>query len=89
MNEQPTERARILVADDDRNIVDLVRMYLAKAGYDVTIARDGDEAQRRLRESEFDLAILDIMMPGPDYPDAAKAQRAAGDFPVGTVFGHR
>ena len=58
--------ARILVADDDRNIADLVRMYLAKAGYDAVVARDGDETQKLLREQQFDLLILDIMMPGPD-----------------------
>ena len=49
MNERE-DAARILVADDDRNIVDLVRMYLAKAGYDVTLARDGEEAQKLLKE---------------------------------------
>ena len=39
-------------------------MYSHKAGYDVIVARDGDEAQRELRNGTFDLAILDIMMPG-------------------------
>jgi len=47
MNERE-DAARILVADDDRNIADLVRMYLVKAGYDVTLARDGEEAQKLL-----------------------------------------
>jgi len=74
--------ARILVADDDRNIVDLVRMYLHKAGYDVVVARDGDEAQRELRNGTFDLAILDIMMPGPDGLQIIRTLRRRSDLPV-------
>ena len=74
--------ARILVADDDRNIVDLVRMYLQKAGYDVVVARDGDEAQRELRNNGFDLAILDIMMPGPDGLQIVRALRRRSELPV-------
>jgi DNA-binding response OmpR family regulator len=81
MNEHP-DPARILVADDDRNIVDLVRMYLAKAGYEVVIARDGDEASRLLREEEFDLAVLDIMMPGPDGLQIIRNLRRRSDLPV-------
>ena len=52
MNERD-EAVRILVADDDRNIADLVRMYLAKAGYDVVVARDGDETQKLLKEQSL------------------------------------
>jgi DNA-binding response OmpR family regulator len=74
--------ARILVADDDRNIVDLVRMYLQKAGYDVVVARDGDEAQRELRNNGYDLAILDIMMPGPDGLQIVRALRRRSELPV-------
>jgi len=73
---------RILVADDDRHIVDLVRMYLAKAGYDVTTARDGDEATKLLREQQFDLAILDIMMPGQDGLQIIRNLRRRSELPV-------
>jgi DNA-binding response OmpR family regulator len=75
-------RARILVADDDRNIADLVRMYLAKAGYDAVIASDGDETQKLLRERRFDLLILDIMMPGPDGLQIIRALRRRSELPV-------
>jgi two-component system response regulator ResD len=74
--------ARILVADDDRHIVDLVRMYLAKAGYDVTVARDGDEATKLLREQQFDLALLDIMMPGQDGLQIIRNLRRRSELPV-------
>jgi DNA-binding response OmpR family regulator len=75
-------RARILVADDDRNIADLVRMYLTKAGYDAAIASDGDETQKLLREQHFDLLVLDIMMPGPDGLQIIRALRRRSELPV-------
>lgn len=81
MNERE-EPARILVADDDRNIADLVRMYLAKAGYDVCVASDGDETTRLLKERPFDLAILDIMMPGPDGLQIVRNLRKRSELPV-------
>ena len=74
--------ARILVADDDRNIADLVRMYLRKAGYEVTVARDGDETERLLKEQTFDLAVLDIMMPGQDGLQIVRHLRKRSDLPV-------
>ena len=73
---------RILIADDDPNIAGLVRMYLAKAGYDVTVARDGDEAQKLLREERFDLLVLDIMMPGPDGMQIIRGLRRRSEMPV-------
>jgi len=81
MNEQPS-LSRILVADDDANIADLVRMYLTKAGYDVVVARDGDETQRLLREQPFALAVLDIMMPGPDGLQIIRNLRRRSEMPV-------
>ena len=83
MNErQDAAPSRILVADDDRHIADLVRMYLTKAGYDVTLARDGDETQRLLKEQQFDLAVLDIMMPGPDGLQIIRNLRKRSETPV-------
>ena len=83
MNErQDAAPSRILVADDDRHIADLVRMYLTKAGYDVTLARDGDETQRLLKEQQFDLAVLDIMMPGPDGLQIIRNLRKRSEMPV-------
>jgi DNA-binding response OmpR family regulator len=56
----------VLVADDDEHIVELVSLYLRRAGYSVEVAFDGDETLRKLRESRPALVVLDIMMPGPD-----------------------
>jgi two-component system alkaline phosphatase synthesis response regulator PhoP len=57
---------RILVVDDDRAIVRLVRAYLEQAGYQVLVAYDGDEALRTLRSERPDLMVLDLMMPKRD-----------------------
>jgi DNA-binding response OmpR family regulator len=56
----------ILVADDDEHTVELVSLYLRRAGYSVEVAFDGEETLRKVRESRPALIVLDIMMPGPD-----------------------
>jgi DNA-binding response OmpR family regulator len=82
MNDTESAQARILVADDDSHIAGLVRMYLEKAGYDVTLAADGEQAQRLLKEQPFDLAVLDIMMPGPDGLQIVRHLRRRSEMPV-------
>ena len=57
---------RILVADDEAEIREVLRLYLEKEGYEIVEAADGTEALRLLKEETIDLAILDIMMPGLD-----------------------
>jgi two-component system alkaline phosphatase synthesis response regulator PhoP len=57
---------RILVVDDDREIVRLVRAYLEQAGYQVFVAYDGDSALHILRRDRPDLIVLDLMLPGRD-----------------------
>lgn len=56
----------MLIADDDPVVRDVVRRYLERDGHDVAIAYDGAEALRLLRSTQVDLAVLDVMMPGPD-----------------------
>jgi len=55
---------KILVADDDRTTRFAVCSMLKKAGYEVTAAKDGAEALRKIGKTRFDLAFLDIWMPG-------------------------
>ena len=57
---------KILAVEDDRNISDLIRMYLEKEGFEVTTAFDGGTAVERFREIEPDLVLLDIMLPVMD-----------------------
>ena len=58
--------AKILVVDDEQNIVDLVTAYLRQEGYDVYTAMDGPEALKAARAYKPDLIVLDIMLPGMD-----------------------
>ena len=67
---------RILVVDDDREIVRLVRAYLEQAGYQVLVAYDGDTALHLLRRERPDLAILDLMLPDRDGWDVTRIVRS-------------
>ncbi|HRX75746.1 MAG TPA: response regulator, partial [Hyphomonas sp.] len=60
------EAAHILVVDDDDRIRDLLKRFLAREGYRVTAAPDAESARRLMATMAFDLAILDVMMPGED-----------------------
>jgi len=57
---------RILVVDDDRQIVRLIRSYLEQNGYETLAAYDGNEALHRIRAEKPDLVVLDLMLPGVD-----------------------
>ena len=57
---------RILVVDDDREVVRLIRAYLEQAGFEVLAAHDGDTAVHIIRRDRPDLLLLDLMLPGMD-----------------------
>jgi two-component system, OmpR family, alkaline phosphatase synthesis response regulator PhoP len=69
----------LLVADDDEDILTLVRLGLMRSGFDVVVARDGEEALRLTREHQPDLAVLDSMMPKTSGIDVLRAIRAGSD----------
>lgn len=73
---------RILVADDEKEIRELLRLYLEKEGYEVLEAADGSEAVRLVRQEKPDLAILDIMMPGTDGYRVLRNIREDNNLPV-------
>ena len=56
-------KGKILVVDDDKNICELLRLYIEKEGYDIEIANDGQEALTKFKEVQPDLIMLDIMLP--------------------------
>jgi two-component system alkaline phosphatase synthesis response regulator PhoP len=66
---------RILVVDDDKEIVRLVRAYLEQAGYEVLVAYDGESALHILRRERPDLLILDLMLPDRDGWDVTRIVR--------------
>ena len=59
-------QAHILLVDDDERIRNLLQKFLVRNGYLTTAARDADHARRLLAGLDFDIAILDVMMPGDD-----------------------
>jgi adenylate cyclase len=61
-----TEQGRLLLADDDAGNRDLLQRRLEKLGFSVVACADGTEALKRIREGGFDLALLDMVMPGLD-----------------------
>jgi two-component system alkaline phosphatase synthesis response regulator PhoP len=71
---------RILVVDDDPEIVRLLRAYLEQAGYQILVAYDGDTALHILRRERPDLVLLDVMMPGRDGWDLLRIVRADEDL---------
>ncbi|OGO30781.1 MAG: DNA-binding response regulator [Chloroflexi bacterium RBG_16_56_11] len=73
---------RILVVDDDPEILSVVRRGLAYEGYTVDTATDGAEALSKSREKEPDLVLLDVMMPGMDGIEVARRLRQGGDVPI-------
>lgn len=72
----------ILVADDEAEIRDLLRLYLENSGYDVLEAADGLEALAILEKKHVDLAVLDVMMPGLNGLHVLKKLRETSNIPV-------
>ena len=68
----------VLVVEDDRNIAELLQMYLEKEGYAVTLAHDGGQGLTKYRAIKPDLVLLDVMMPVMDGWAVCKAIRAEG-----------
>ena len=76
---------RVLIADDDRDILELVGFRLQTSGYDVLKAEDGEEALRVAAESTPDLVVLDVMMPkldGYEVTRRLRAEEATARIPV-------
>ncbi|MCX4324109.1 MAG: response regulator transcription factor [Lachnospiraceae bacterium] len=73
---------RILVADDEAEIREVLRLYLEKEGYEIVEAADGTEAVRLVKEEKIDLALLDIMMPGMDGYRVLRNIREENNLPV-------
>jgi DNA-binding response OmpR family regulator len=72
----------ILVVDDDRNIRELLRLYLERDGHAVSEAGDGTSAIELATTRRFDLVLLDIMLPGIDGLEVCRRLRTLGDMPI-------
>ena len=72
----------VLVVEDDRNIAELLQLYLEKEGYAVTLAYDGSQGMDKFRSIHPDLVLLDVMMPVMDGWTVCKLIRAEFNTPV-------
>ena len=73
---------KILVVDDDRNICELICLYLLKEGYETECAYDGLEAVEKFNELKPALVVLDLMLPGLDGYGVCREIRKTSDTPV-------
>ena len=72
----------LLVIDDDRRIRELLSRYLGEHGFRVSVAADAAAARRKLGAMEFDLLIIDVMMPGESGVSLTQSLRREGNVPV-------
>ena len=72
----------VLVVDDERNIVELVRLYLEKEGFNVVAASDGEQALVQYERTGPDLVVLDLMLPKTDGFEVCRELRRRGDVPI-------
>lgn len=74
--------AHILIVDDDERIRGLLQKFLSRNGYWVSAARDAAHARRLLQGLEFDLLVLDVMMPGEDGMSLTRSLRETLETPI-------
>lgn len=75
-------KAKVLVVDDEAKIVDLVKLYLEKDGYQVVTAADGGRALALFRREKPDLVVLDLMLPEVDGWEVCRAIRRQSNAPI-------
>jgi two-component system phosphate regulon response regulator OmpR len=78
----PDNASHVLVVDDDRRIRELLKKFLSEHGYRVTAAPNATTARSRIEALEFDMLILDVMMPGESGMGLAASLRARSDLPI-------
>ena len=76
------KKQKIMIAEDDADIIELLRLYLENAGYEVISAPDGFSAWELIQESKPDLAILDVMMPYMNGYELTKKIRESMRIPI-------
>ncbi|MEE9588756.1 MAG: response regulator transcription factor [Hyphomicrobiaceae bacterium] len=76
------DAAHVLVVDDDHRIRSLLERYLRENGYRTTAAKDVPDARASMRGLEFDLVVLDIMMPGESGLELARELKDQSDVPI-------
>ncbi len=80
MSLEPVNETHVLIVDDDDRIRDLTKQFLAREGHRITTAQDAASARKLFQTFSFDLAILDIMMPGESGLSLLSALRDEGNM---------
>jgi len=75
-------KAHILIVDDEKPIVDIIKFNLEKEGYKVTASYDGEDALNRIKSENFDIVLLDVMLPKLDGFSVCKKVREFSDIPI-------
>lgn len=78
----PDDAPHVLIVDDDQKIRDLLARYLFGQGFRVTTAADAEAAEASLRGLDFDIVLLDVMMPGMSGLEFARKVKAVRDIPI-------
>ncbi|MHB9923132.1 response regulator transcription factor [Clostridium botulinum] len=73
---------KILIVDDDKTIVEFLQIFLIKEGYEVRISYNGEEALDKIRSEQFNLILMDIMMPKLDGFGAIKGIKKLTNIPI-------
>ena len=73
---------RILIAEDDNDIVEILRLYLENEGFELVISRDGEEALNNFESTSVDMALIDIIMPKLNGYELIKKMRDVSNIPI-------
>lgn len=76
------DQIKVLVVEDEKNISHVIKAYLEKEGFDVTIAINGNEALEMFSKEEFHLIILDLMLPKLSGEEVCTTIRGTSDIPI-------
>lgn len=73
---------KILIVDDDKNICELLRLYMEKEEYEVVLSHNGEDAVNQFNQTNPDLVLLDIMLPGQDGWQVCREIRKKSNVPI-------
>jgi two-component system, OmpR family, response regulator RegX3 len=82
VKKDPTPRPRVLLVEDEESFVEALQIGLDREGFDVKVARDGQEALETFGANDFDIVLLDLMLPRVSGIDVCRAIRTKSDVPI-------
>ncbi len=80
--QQASKLIRLLLVEDEESFIDALEIGLSREGFEVTVARDGQEALVKFEAGSFDLVLLDLMLPKMSGLDVCRVIRSTSDIPI-------